>query len=99
MAGADGYFQVNSADLVRHSGEIDAIGDGLTTACRAGDTIRTDISAYGQLCQVVPAFLNGCSRLWSTESPLRPMRRTARPIGSGLSPRTTTLRTAMPRIG
>ena len=59
MAGTNDHFQVNSAGLVRHAGEIDAISDGLATARQAGETIRTDIGAYGQLCQIVPALLNG----------------------------------------
>jgi len=59
MAGANDHFQVNSADLVRPAGEIDAIGDELTTAQQAGGRIRTDSGAYGPLCQLVPALLNG----------------------------------------
>ena len=54
-----GTFQVNSASLVSHAGEVDTIGDGLTSAARAGRTVQIDTSAYGQLCQFVPALLNG----------------------------------------
>ncbi|WP_067498975.1 type VII secretion target [Actinoplanes sp. TFC3] len=52
-------FQVNSASLVSHAGEVDTIGDGLTTAVQAGQNVETHNSAYGQLCQFVPALLNG----------------------------------------
>jgi hypothetical protein len=54
-----GQFQVNSADLVAHAGQVDGIGDGLATAQQAGEAVRTDAGAYGQLCQIVPALLNG----------------------------------------
>ncbi|PRY25816.1 type VII secretion target [Pseudosporangium ferrugineum] len=51
-------FQVDSAALRAHAGEVDRIGDGLTTAAQAGETVRTGAGAYGQLCQIVPALLN-----------------------------------------
>ena len=51
-------FQVDSPALVSHAGEVDGIGDGLTTAAQAGQTVQTDTGAYGQLCQFVPAILN-----------------------------------------
>jgi hypothetical protein len=54
-----GAFQVSSAALVSHAGDIDTIGDGLTSAAQAGQTIQTGTGAYGQLCQFVPALLNG----------------------------------------
>jgi hypothetical protein len=54
-----GTFQVNAADLVSHAAEVDRIGEGLTLAAQAGDAVRTDAGAYGQLCQIVPALLNG----------------------------------------
>ncbi|MFI6075661.1 type VII secretion target [Actinoplanes sp. NPDC051343] len=54
-----GTFQVNSASLMSHAGEVGTIGDGLTAAAQAGQTVRTDTGAYGQLCQFVPALLNG----------------------------------------
>jgi hypothetical protein len=52
-------FQVDSASLVAHAGEVDGIGDGLTTTAQAGRTVQTDTGAYGQLCSFVPALLNG----------------------------------------
>lgn len=51
-------FQVNSASLVSHAGEVDGIGDGLASAAHAGQTVLTDTGAYGQLCQFIPALLN-----------------------------------------
>jgi hypothetical protein len=53
------HFQVNAASLTAHAGEVDAIGDGLSTAAGAAHTVQTDTGAYGQLCQFVPALLNG----------------------------------------
>jgi hypothetical protein len=41
-----------------HAGQVDGIGDGLTTAQQAGAVVRADPGAYGQLCQIVPALLN-----------------------------------------
>jgi hypothetical protein len=51
-------MQVNSADLMSHAGQVDGIGDGLSTAKQAGAAVRADAGAYGQLCQIVPALLN-----------------------------------------
>jgi hypothetical protein len=52
-------FQVDSASLILHAGTVDRVGDGLTTAADAGRAVHTDAGAYGQLCQFVPALLNG----------------------------------------
>ena len=52
-------FQVHSASLVSHAGEVDGIGDGLASAAQAAHAVQTDSGAYGQLCQFVPALLNG----------------------------------------
>jgi len=54
-----GAFQVDSASLVTHAGEVDRIGDELATGAQAGQAVQTDTRAYGQLCQFVPALLNG----------------------------------------
>jgi hypothetical protein len=54
-----GEVQVNSAALVSHAGEVDRIGDGLTTAVQAGEAVRMGNEAYGVLCQFVPVLLNG----------------------------------------
>ena len=59
MSGAgDGQVEVNSASLRSHAGAVDRIADGLTTASQAGEAVRTDTGAYGQLCQLLPALLN-----------------------------------------
>jgi hypothetical protein len=58
MSGPDA-FQVDSASLVAHAGEVDRIGDALTAAAQAGQAVQTGSGAYGQLCQFVPALLNG----------------------------------------
>jgi hypothetical protein len=52
-------FQVKSSDLVSHAVEVNGIGDGLGAAKQAGEAVRVDTGAYGQLCQFVPAILNG----------------------------------------
>lgn len=51
--------QVDTVSLVAHARKVDQIGDGLTTAAEAGQTVQTDTGAYGQLCQFVPMLLNG----------------------------------------
>ena len=58
MSGTGDQVKVNSGDLVTHAGQIDGIGDGLTTAQQAGSAVRVDSAAYGKLCQFVPALLN-----------------------------------------
>jgi hypothetical protein len=60
-----GTFQVDSTSLVSHAGEVDTIGDQLVSAAQAGQAVQTDTGAYGQLCQFVPAPLNGLQQhLW-----------------------------------
>jgi hypothetical protein len=56
---SEGEFQVRSSDLVAHARDVDGIGDGLDIAKRAGGAVRVETGAYGQLCQFVPALLNG----------------------------------------
>lgn len=58
MSQPGGEFQVDSAALVAHAGEVDRIGDDLSTVAQAGETVRTDTGVYGQLCQIVPLLLN-----------------------------------------
>jgi len=58
VSAGGGQVQVNSADLVVHATAVDRIGHGLTVAAQAGEIVRTDTGAYGQLCQMVPALLN-----------------------------------------
>jgi hypothetical protein len=52
-------FQVESNSLVAHARTVDEIGDGIMAAADASRTVQTDTGAYGQLCQIVPALLNG----------------------------------------
>jgi hypothetical protein len=52
-------FHVDSPSLAAHAGAVDHVGDGLTTAADAGRVMQTSVEAYGQLCQFVPAVLNG----------------------------------------
>jgi Excreted virulence factor EspC, type VII ESX diderm len=55
----NGEVRVNSAALVSHAGAVDRVADGLTTAGRAGEAVRTGTGAYGVLCHFVPVLLNG----------------------------------------
>jgi len=52
-------FQVKASDLVSHATEVDGIGVGLSVAQQAGEAVRVDKGAYGQLCQFVPAIVDG----------------------------------------
>ena len=45
--------------MVAHAAKVDRAGDGLNAAADAGRAVQTDTGAYGQLCQLVPALLNG----------------------------------------
>lgn len=63
MMADPGTFQVDSAALMSHAGEVDAIGEGLASAAQAGQAVRTDVGAYGRLCQFVPALLNGLQQM------------------------------------
>jgi hypothetical protein len=56
---SEGQFQVKSSDVISHAAAVDGIGDGLDAAKQAGEAVRVDTGAYGQLCQFVPALLNG----------------------------------------
>jgi hypothetical protein len=59
MSGGHDQFRVDSAALMAHAGEVDRIGDGLTTTAEPGQAVQTGNDVYGQLCQFVPALLNG----------------------------------------
>ncbi|WP_305785974.1 type VII secretion target [Symbioplanes lichenis] len=50
-------MQVPLPDLVAHAGHVDEIGAGLADAHRAGLPVRMAAGVYGDLCQLVPAFL------------------------------------------
>jgi hypothetical protein len=59
VAASGDHFQVKSADLVVHAGHVDSAGDALAAARSAGDAVRMGVAAYGQLCPIVPALLDG----------------------------------------
>lgn len=50
-------LRVTPADLTAHAGRVDAIAERVGTAARAGETVRLDSQAYGQLCSIVPVLL------------------------------------------
>lgn len=62
MAAGD-RVQVISADLTRHGGRLDGIADTLATAQQAGQAVRLGAGAYGQLCAMLPALLDGLQQV------------------------------------
>lgn len=56
MPGGEG-FAVSPSDLRAHAGRVDAIAAELGTARQAGQAVRVDGQAYGQLCTLVPALI------------------------------------------
>lgn len=55
------HTDVRPADLVAHAALIEAVAGGVAAAGRAGEAVRLDVGAYGRLCTIVPALLNGLS--------------------------------------
>jgi Excreted virulence factor EspC, type VII ESX diderm len=51
------------ADLVRHAGRLDAAADALATGEAAGDAVRLGTEAYGRLCAMVPALVDGLQQM------------------------------------
>ena len=51
-------FGVRHGDLVTHAGSVEAVADQVSTAARAGATVRAGNEAYGKLCTMVPLMLN-----------------------------------------
>lgn len=51
-------LRVTPADLTTHAARVDAIAERVSTAAQAGDTVRLDAQAYGQLCIIVPVLLS-----------------------------------------
>jgi Excreted virulence factor EspC, type VII ESX diderm len=49
---------VTPAMLLRHAAGIDAAASEVAQSKRAGETVRVDSGAYGQLCTIVPALIN-----------------------------------------
>jgi hypothetical protein len=58
---AGDHIDVRPADLVAHAAAIEAVAGEVATARQAGDAVRLDVGAYGKLCTIVPALLNGLS--------------------------------------
>ncbi|WP_027344853.1 type VII secretion target [Hamadaea tsunoensis] len=50
-------LHVVPADLVKHAGQLEHGADELGTAKSAGDQVRLDAGAYGQLCGFMPALI------------------------------------------
>ncbi|GGK86972.1 type VII secretion target [Mangrovihabitans endophyticus] len=50
---------VRHAELLAHAGHVEAVAERVATAARAGAAVRAGGNAYGMLCAMVPAFLNG----------------------------------------
>ncbi|WP_328347192.1 type VII secretion target [Micromonospora sp. NBC_00421] len=61
MPTGDG-IRVDPDDLTAHAAHLDRCADSLDTARRAGQHVRLDAGAYGQLCAIVPALLDGLQR-------------------------------------
>ncbi|MEV4770455.1 type VII secretion target [Micromonospora humida] len=58
MPTGDG-IRVDPDDLNRHAAHLDRCADSLDTAGRAGRHVQLDADAYGQLCAIMPALLDG----------------------------------------
>ncbi|MBM7084590.1 type VII secretion target [Micromonospora sp. WMMD734] len=58
MPGGD-HIRVDPDDLNRHAAHLDRCADSLDTAQGAGRHVRLDADAYGQLCAIMPALLDG----------------------------------------
>jgi hypothetical protein len=52
-------IDVTPADLVTHAGHLEGVADQVATARQAGDAVRLGATAYGRLCPIVPALLDG----------------------------------------
>ncbi|MFC0506648.1 type VII secretion target [Micromonospora costi] len=55
-------FQVDPDDLTAHAGRLDRQADSLDTARQAGQHVRLDADAYGQLCVLMPMLLDELQR-------------------------------------
>ncbi|MEV4808697.1 type VII secretion target [Micromonospora avicenniae] len=61
MPPGDG-IHVRPEDLIAHAGRLDRTADRLDTARAAGQHVRLDADAYGQLCVLMPMLLDGLQR-------------------------------------
>lgn len=50
---------VQPSTLLSHASRIEAVANEVGTAEAAGDSVRPDSGAYGQLCAIVPALIIG----------------------------------------
>ncbi|SCG16627.1 Excreted virulence factor EspC, type VII ESX diderm [Micromonospora echinofusca] len=58
MPGGDG-IQVDPDGLIHHAARLDRRADSLDTARQAGQHVRLGAEAYGRLCAIMPALLDG----------------------------------------
>ena len=61
MPSGDG-IQVDPDALTSHAAHLDRIADRLDTARQAGQHVQLSADAYGQLCAIMPALLDGLQR-------------------------------------
>ena len=50
-------ISVRPADLQAHADALDIVANEVGTAAQAGQQVRLDAGAYGQLCTIVPTVL------------------------------------------
>ncbi|MCX5065623.1 ESX-1 secretion-associated protein [Micromonospora lupini] len=55
-------MRVDPDALIAHAARLDRIADRVDTARQAGQHVRLDADAYGQLCAVMPTLLDGLQR-------------------------------------
>ncbi|MFI2712213.1 type VII secretion target [Micromonospora sp. NPDC018662] len=55
-------LQVDPDDLTAHAAHLDRCADSMDTARQAGQHVRLGADAYGQLCAIMPALLDGLQR-------------------------------------
>ena len=54
---------VQPSTLLSQSGRVEAVAGEVGTAKSAGDAVRVDSGAYGQLCGFVPAIVDGLQNI------------------------------------
>lgn len=54
---------VTPAMLLRHAVGVEATASDVAQAKQAGDAVRVDSAAYGQLCTMVPALINSLQHI------------------------------------
>ncbi|WP_246002419.1 type VII secretion target [Allorhizocola rhizosphaerae] len=63
MTPPDDGMAVVAADLVSQARRVSVAADEIGTARQAGDRVRLNGDAYGQLCAVVPLLIDGLQQL------------------------------------